>query len=132
MARTGGIHRKIFESQLGKPVRAATWRSILNHMKVANMPINADNLCFVAKCKSVATRHPVKGEALEKVIKAVGELGDKAYGLQIKNCSFNLSPKLTKDKFYRAFRDAGFKFKQELSYEIADLSEVLYKIFVER
>jgi hypothetical protein len=130
MPKKGGTHRKIFESQLGKPIKATRWEAIKAQMIEADMPLSADNLRFVAKCKRIS-RHPIKGESLNKVIKAAASLGDKAYGFQIMRCAFSLNPQLTKDKFYRAFRTTGFKFQQQLEFQVPDLGEVLYKIFVE-
>ena len=132
MAREGGTHRKIFESQFGKPVRAQAWNAIALQMKEAQMPFTVENLKFVAKCKRIANYHRVKSPVLKNVITAAAQLGEEAYGFQILQCVFRLKPELTRDKFYRAFRTSGIPFKQSFQFKIPELGEVLYKIFVER
>lgn len=132
MKREGGTHRKIFESQIQKPVRAETWRAIADSMKEAKMPFTVENLKFVAKCKKIASYHRVKASVLSDVITAAAQLPEDAYGCQIMQCVFRINPNLNRDKFYRAFRTTGFKFKQSIQFKVSDLGEVLYKIFVER
>lgn len=124
--------RKIYESQLGSKVRAYQWRQLKEQLINSKMPIDVANIRLAAKCKSVARRHRFSQKSLTLMIELAANLGTHALGSQIKEYAFDLNPDLTKDKFYYAFRKSGFRFNAESEYVIADLSEVLYRIFVTR
>jgi hypothetical protein len=128
MPRQKDPSRKIFEAQLGKEIRADQWEAIKTQMREAGMPIIPQNLQFVAKCKRIASRTPVSAPVLTKVITAAAELGVEAYGHQIKTVAFRLNEKLSRDKFYRAFRDCGYPFTVESQFKTQDIGNILYRL----
>lgn len=124
--------RKIFEAHLGKEIRADHWEKIKSQMRLSGMPLIPGNLKLVAKCKRMAPRTPTSALVLNKVIQAYGELGEKAYGKEIKAVAFRLNENLSKDKFYRVFRLVGFPFTGETCFQTKDIGGILYRLLSDK
>lgn len=121
--------RIIYESALGQPIRAYQWRELRSQMKAANMPLTPKNLQFVAKCKLISPRKKIAAEVLELVANSGTELSGQVLGAQIKKYVFEKCPNISRDKFYRAFREEGNSYRNEKVFDISRLGEVLYRIF---
>lgn len=121
--------RVIYELALEKKVSAITWRNLKTQMIAAKMPLTVDNLRFVAKCKKVAPKKAIASEALQLVVNSAAELEGQVVGAEIKRYVLAKCPQISRDKFYRVFREEGFNFRNERVYDIRDLGEVLYRLF---
>ena len=121
--------RIIYETCLGKPVRACQWSELKTQLRSAQLPLTIENLRFVAKCKKVAPRKAIASEVLRLVVEAGANLGSEVEGAVIKSYVMKKCPKISTHKFYRAFRSAGIPYRNEQAYTISDLGEVFYKIF---
>lgn len=128
MSRQKDPSRKIFEANFKKEIRADHWERIKTQMRQSGMPLTPKNLAFVARCKQMACRTPISVQVLEKIIQAAGELGVEANGQQIKTVVFRLNEKLSRDKFYRTFRNVGYPFTLEKRFRVEDMDEILYRL----
>lgn len=124
--------RIIYEACLGYPIRSYQWLALKEQMNVSMLPLTADNLRFVAKCKKIAPRYHVNAFVLNAVGQTFYDLGDIVCGVQLKRYVFTKHPEISKHKFYRAFRSIGFSFCLESEYKVRDLGEVLYLLFSKR
>ncbi len=123
-------YRIIYEAFLGKPIRAYQWKILKQQILEANLPLTVDNLRFVAKCKKIAPRKAIVSDVLALVAQSGTDLRGELKGLVIKEYILAKRPSISRDKFYRAFRAAGISYRNETTYSIAELGEVLYKLFV--
>jgi hypothetical protein len=88
-----------------------------------------ENLKFVAKCKKVAPRKPIASDVLTLVVESAGTFNNEVEGAVLKKYVMKNHPHISIHKFYRAFRAAGFPYRNEWTYRVSDLGEVLYKMF---
>jgi hypothetical protein len=121
--------RIIYETCLGKPVRAYQWLELKNQLLTAQLPLTIDNLRFVAKCKKVAPRKAIASHVLHLVVESATDLNGEVKGAVLKDYVYKKRPTLSKHKFYRAFRSMGMNYRNEGIYPISELGEILYKLF---
>lgn len=121
--------RKIYETCLGKPVRAYQWCELKKQLSESGLPLTLDNLRFVAKCKKVAPRKAIASEVLRLVVESATELNNQVKGAVLKEYIYKKHPSISRDKFYRAFRSQGMSYRNDGTYSISELGEVLYKLF---
>ncbi|ACC81176.1 hypothetical protein [Nostoc punctiforme] len=121
--------RIIYETCLGKSVRAYQWQELKNQLVNARLPLTIDNLRFVAKCKRVAPRKAIASHVLNLVVESATDLNGSVKGAVIKDYIYKKCPSLSKHKFYRAFRSMDISYRNDGTYSIAELGEVLYKLF---
>jgi hypothetical protein len=128
MAVQRGYSRKIYEHSLGRSVRMAAWRKINEQMRECGLPMNPENLKFVATLKTFAPRFRINRDVLADSIKLAAILGEKPLGVDIKREVYLLRPNLSRDKFYACFRRCGFPFREETEYETKYLAQVFYRL----
>jgi hypothetical protein len=121
--------RKIYETCLGKAVRAYQWGELKNQLLAARLPLTVDNLRFVAKCKKVAPRKAIASDVLHLVVESATDLNHEVKGAVLKDYVYKKYPSISKHKFYRAFRSVGMSYRNDGTYSISELGEVLYKLF---
>lgn len=121
--------RIVYEQCLGKEIRAHQWEILKQQLTEAKMPITADNLRFVAKCKKVAPRKGIQAKVLQLLIQLSLDLEDSVNGVTLKEYIYTKHPSISKHKFYRVFRSEGMNYKNDATYRIADIPEVFYKLF---
>lgn len=129
--------RKVYEHMLGRAlgfegarqVRAYQWKEIKREMGRAGMPVNLENLRFVAQIRARCPRHQFEVEAMRNAIAVATELGHTARGLSIKEKVFERNPDLKVPRFYWVFRHCGFPFRDSNEYDISLLGEILYRLF---
>ncbi|HYX18316.1 MAG TPA: hypothetical protein VE944_28915 [Nostoc sp.] len=121
--------RIIYEACLGKSVRAYQWQELKNQLVTARLPLTFDNLRFVAKCKKVAPRKVITSHVLNLVVESATDLNGEIKGAVLKDYLYKKCPSLSKHKFYRAFRSIGISYRNDRTYSVSELGEVLYKLF---
>jgi hypothetical protein len=121
--------RTIYETCLGSPIRASQWSALKKQLEAAQLPLTVDNLRFVAKCKKVAPRKAIASDVLKLVVQSAAELNDKVKGAVLKDYVYQKHPSISRDKFYRAFRSVGISYRNDSTYSMSQLGEVLYKLF---
>ncbi len=77
--------RKIYESCLGRPVRAYQWNELKQQLATSSLPLTLDNLKFVAKCKKVAPRKAIASEVLQMVVQSALDLKGEIKGAVLKD-----------------------------------------------
>ncbi|WP_414755587.1 hypothetical protein [Anabaena sp. CCY 9910] len=121
--------RIVYETCLGVPVRACQWQALKKQLQDAQMPLTFKNLQFVAKCKKVAPRKAIASHVLTLVVESATDLSGEVKGAVIKDYVYKKQPSISKHKFYRVFRSAGMSYRNDGTYSISELGEVLYKLF---
>ena len=121
--------RIIYETCLGKPVRACQWSELKTQLQLAQLPLTIENLRFVAKCKKIAPRKAIAADVLRLVVESGANLSSEVEGAAIKRYVMDKCPSISRHKFYRAFRSAGTPYRNEQTYLVSELGEVFYKIF---
>ncbi|MFN6560063.1 MAG: hypothetical protein RMY28_009665 [Nostoc sp. ChiSLP01] len=121
--------RIVYETCLGKPIRAHQWQELKNQLLAAKLPITADNLRFVAKCKKVAPRKAIASHVLHLIVESATDLKGEIKGALLKDYIYKKYPSISKHKFYRAFKSVGISYRNGGTYLVSELGEVLYKLF---
>ncbi|MEH1822165.1 MAG: hypothetical protein V7L31_24330 [Nostoc sp.] len=121
--------RIIYETCLGKSVRAYQWQELKNQLVSARLPLTVENLRFVAKCKRIAPRKVITSHVLNLVVESATDLSGEVKGAVIKDYIYKKYPSISKHKFYRVFRSMGMNYRNDGTYSISELGEVLYKLF---
>ncbi|MDZ8138858.1 MAG: hypothetical protein RM049_26740 [Nostoc sp. DedQUE04] len=121
--------RITYEACLGKSVRAYQWQELKNQLGNARLPLTFENLRFIAKCKKVAPRKAIASHVLNLVVESATDLNGEVKGAVLKDYLYKKCPSLSKHKFYRAFRSTGISYRNDGTYSVSELGEVLYKLF---